>query len=312
MCFFLQCHSPNMHQLNKLCLLNRMVPVICSQYWSNARNVFNYTGYVVARQIKTENTARRNLCLPQLLQCSSIRSIGFHEKESKRIEEKMKKMLQNRPKMRKKFCDVLPVKSSTSQNISLNRKYQNKLNKSVMLRDQTRANIVLKEVQEVIDSGIVSDELRNLHVQLTMCTMTSKNHCLIQWELQGSERDIFIQENLNKFAGDIRHYLIHSHVISQVPTFHFFLSDQVIMDVQVRELLDSGLVDMGPPDAENQEEEEIEEEFSWERNEKKAEVNESMVPTYSMFGIDHVALEEKILNKQKLGSKFIEPEKPET
>nr|XP_002131979.1 uncharacterized protein LOC100182565 [Ciona intestinalis] len=292
-----------MHQLKKLCLYNRILPITGSQSWSNARNVFNYTGCMVARH---------NLCFPQLLQCSILRSIGFHEKESKRIEEKMKKMLKNRPKMRKKFCDVLPVKSNTSQNVSLNRKYQNKLNKSVLLRDQTRANIVLKEVQEVIDSGIVSDELSQLHVQLTTCTMTSKNHCLIQWELQGSKRDFFIQENLNRFAGEIRHYLIHSHIISQVPTFHFFLSDQVMMDAKVRELLDSGLVDMGPLEDEDQEEEEIEEDFSWERTKKKDEVNKSMVPTYSMFGIDQFALEEKILNKQKLGSKSIKPEKPET
>nr|CAB3262741.1 uncharacterized protein LOC100182565 [Phallusia mammillata] len=161
------------------------------------------------------------------------------EKHSKnfdrRVKETTAKFLKKYQSRKKdKIYDTVKNNKISISSVQLSGgKLKAPVNKNILWRERTVEAILVKEIQEVINSGQVGDELKNYQVHITSASMSTKFNSVVFWKPFGSKHDQKITELLNGCAGYIRHILMHNHVVGHVPKLYFATNDRILAASQM-------------------------------------------------------------------------------
>lgn len=168
----------------------------------------------------------------------------------KEIEEKMKKFILNNRNLKKSYIinheeeSVLTTKSIFSEKRKSSKSRH--ISHSTMLREKNLSHLIRTEVQNLLDSGQLGEEVHNLNLLFTKSTMVSQDVCRIYWEPDNSAKDIEIFEILNGLSGRIRHQLMSSHVLNNVPTIQFQIDRDAMKLAIAERILNEQELDVGP------------------------------------------------------------------
>ncbi|XP_062847086.1 putative ribosome-binding factor A, mitochondrial [Trichomycterus rosablanca] len=240
----------------------------------------------VMRDIKLQSAGRRcnsplvrkraacNCCHVQFIPAAHFHSSVHH------CRNLLHKMFSN--KRKKKWYET-PQPMPTAQPGFM--KPAKKRNIEDSLRVRTLNTVLYKAVSDLLSSHEVNAEIPKYNVEITkVSVMVDYSACRIYWKTSlSSDRDIQIQQALDKGAPRIRYLLISQQILSSVPTLIFVLDKQYAAIKEVENLLK--IADYGPrEDSENL--------FPSEN------VAETKVQTVEkkriMFGIDHDSLNKQI------------------
>lgn len=183
---------------------------------------------------------------------------------------------------------------------------EKKLNPKVLLREKRVAGLLVKEIQDLIDSSIMN-EISQLEVKVTEVVHRNKGNCIVLWKSNKALDRSETNTKLNMISGKLKHYLIQSNVLGQVPNFHFRIDenliqseevDKILGDLQISKILnyEDVLTEVRITDA-CKAVVFLEESKGGKKN-KKTEISQDL------FNIDHIKLNEKI-KLAKLTSKKI-------
>ena len=106
------------------------------------------------------------------------------------------------------------------------------ISKNILFKQNRVAKILKENIQDLLSSGAIGDEDYYLNgVQITNIIHRNKSNCFVLWDSVDKSEVEEINLFLNNMSKKIRHILMHSHVISQVPHLYFRVdSDKIFHD----------------------------------------------------------------------------------
>ncbi|KAM3839682.1 putative ribosome-binding factor A, mitochondrial isoform 1-T1 [Vipera latastei] len=176
-----------------------------------------------------------------------------------------------------------------------------KIRKQDSIRKKTLDVLFFQAVRDLLSTPLVGQELYNLNVEVFKASLTSDfSACRIYWKSSGSaEKDECIQQILQRKASYIRHLLISYRIRVNVPSVIFVRDREEEAIREVEKLL--AIADMGPEEEEN---ELSQNDFSEERS-VVADTHVDPSTHTNLFGIDHEALNKRIMEYKKMKKKEV-------
>jgi len=214
-------------------------------------------------------------------------------KHNDRVRNKMNKMFSKKNKF--KYNDKV-VKENFVSSQSWFGMDEKQINPKVLLREKRVSGLLIRELQDLVNSSIIN-EMGLLEVKITDVMHRNKNNCIVLWK---SDNIVDAEETnmkLNMLKGKLKHYMIQSNVIGQVPNFHFRVDESLIQGESVEEILNSLQLDKTPHQKDMVDEVRItgankpiilQEERKGGFKNKKTEI------TQDLFNVDQSKLNEKI------------------
>lgn len=173
---------------------------------------------------------------------------------------------------------------------------EKKLNPNVLLREKRVSGLLVREIQDLVDSSIMN-EISQLEVKITGVVHRNKGNCIVLWKsnkvLDRSETNM----KLNMISGKLKHYLIQSNVVGQVPNFHFRIDENLIQSEEVDKILDNLQISKIPNHEDMLTEVRITDACKavvFQEESKEGKKNKKTEISQDLFNIDHSKLTEKI------------------
>lgn len=232
----------------------------------------------------------------------SVRTITSH---AERVNKNLRKMMRKGSgKSANKHHEQLlrGEKKFVTSSTWMRRADDKKINPKVLIRERRVSGILMRELQDLIRSGHLDDDSQYCSgVKVTEIVHSNKANCIVLWDLDsGVEVDTDMNDHLNAISSRIRHRLIHSHVIGQVPRLHFRIDEARIKMHQVEEVLNkddavSRAIKDDNDDTECQVTNCITLDDEEDKTSRKAKRNNSSDVSMSMFNINHQQLMGQVL-----------------
>ncbi|XP_012673559.1 putative ribosome-binding factor A, mitochondrial [Clupea harengus] len=212
----------------------------------------------------------------------------FHTCICQHGSNKLMKMLKGE-RSKKQWYDTPPQRPPNSQSILKPSKKRNPEDNS---RVRVLNSILFKAVSDLLASYEVSPELPYFNVEISKVSLSPDySACRIYWKTGGTERDVQIQQLLDKSGPRIRYLLTSQQILGSVPVLVFIRDKQYAALNEIDNLLK--VADFGP-------DEELVETTSVQESGVKAHTSDYAEQQLSerkrpvLFGVDHDALLKQI------------------
>lgn len=165
------------------------------------------------------------------------------------VDYQMKKAMM-RKNLRKRFDLASEISLYESDQYRIKTKDMKVTSRSSKIRNKTVANLIRNELQNLVDSGELGEEIQLLNLIFTKATLSSYNRCQIFWEPFMSTKDLEVANMLNKLTAKVRHLLTTNLIMNNVPELQFYMDGESYRIAMVDEVLKNEPLDVGAePDA---------------------------------------------------------------